>query len=105
MPKISIIMPSLNVAAYIHECMDSVINQTLRDIEILCVDAGSTDGTFEILEEYSARDSRVRLVQSDKKSYGYQINLGIDMASGECLGIVETDDCVESAVYEVLYKG
>ncbi len=104
MPKISIIMPSLNVAAYIHECMDSVINQTLRDIEILCVDAGSTDGTFEILEEYSARDSRIRLVQSDKKSYGYQINLGMDMASGEYLGIVETDDCIESDMYEVLYK-
>ena len=51
MPKISIIMPSLNVAAYIRECIESVINQTITDIEILCIDAGSTDGTLEILEE------------------------------------------------------
>lgn len=103
MPKISIIMPSLNVAPYIRECIESVINQTLTDIEILCIDAGSTDGTYEILEEYASRDSRIRLIKSDKKSYGYQINIGMDMAAGEYLGIVETDDCVEPDMYEVLY--
>ena len=96
MPKISIIMPSLNVAAYIRECIESVINQTITDIEILCIDAGSTDGTLEILEEYAIKDSRIRLIKSDKKSYGYQINTGIDMAMGEYLGIVETDDCIET---------
>ena len=70
MSKVSIIMPSLNVAGYIRECIESVINQTLRDIEILCIDAGSTDGTYEILKEYAALDSRIRLFQSHKKSYG-----------------------------------
>lgn len=104
MPKISIIMPSLNVAAYIRECIESVINQTITDIEILCIDAGSTDGTLEILEEYAIKDSRIRLIKSDKKSYGYQINTGIDMAMGEYLGIVETDDCIEPDMYEVLYR-
>ncbi|MDE6620062.1 MAG: glycosyltransferase [Lachnospiraceae bacterium] len=104
MPKLSIILPSLNVAAYIRECIESVISQTLADMEILCIDAGSTDGTREIIKEYTARDSRIRFILSDKKSYGYQINLGIDMARGEYLGIVETDDSIEPDMYEVLYK-
>lgn len=103
-PKITVILPSLNVAAYIRECIESVISQTLSDIEILCIDAGSTDGTCEIIREYAEKDGRVRLIPSDKRSYGYQINLGMDMAKGEYLGIVETDDSVEPDMYEVLYK-
>lgn len=103
MPKISVIMPSLNVVSYIRECIDSVICQTLTDLEILCVDAGSTDGTWEILEEYAEKDSRVRLIKSDKKSYGYQMNLGIKEALGEYIGIVETDDFILPEMYEELY--
>lgn len=103
-PKVSVILPSLNVAPYIRECIESVVNQTLSDIEILCIDAGSTDGTCEILEEYASKDSRIRFLRSDRKSYGYQINLGMDAAKGEYLGIVETDDCIEPDMYEVLYK-
>lgn len=102
-PKISVIMPSLNVAVYIEQCIESVINQTLRDIEIICVDAGSTDGTLELLRGYEARDPRVRVVVSDKKSYGYQMNLGMDAASGEYFGIVETDDYAEPDMFERLY--
>ncbi len=103
MPKVSIIMPSLNVAPYIRECMESVICQTLKDIEILCVDAGSTDGTWEILEEYAKNDARIRVIKSEKKSYGYQMNLGIREASGEYIGIVETDDFILPRMYETLY--
>ncbi|GFI48239.1 putative glycosyltransferase EpsJ [Lachnospiraceae bacterium] len=103
MPKVSIILPSLNVVAYIRECMESVINQTLLDIEILCIDAGSTDGTCEIIQEYTAKDSRVRFISSEKRSYGYQMNLGMELAQGEYIGIVETDDSVEPDMYEVLY--
>jgi len=102
--KISVILPSYNVAAYIRECIESVIGQTMTDIEILCIDAGSMDGTWEILGQYALADSRIRLVRSDKKSYGYQINLGMDMARGEYLGIVETDDSIAPDMYEVLYK-
>ena len=92
MPKVSIIMPSLNVASYIEECMESVIHQSLQDIEILCVDAGSTDGTLEILNEYAKKDGRIRVIKSDRKSYGCQMNLGMKKASGKYIGIVETDD-------------
>ena len=103
MPKVTVIMPSLNVAPYIRTSMESVTRQTLRDIEILCVDAGSTDGTRGILLEYAQRDDRVRLIDSPRKSYGYQINLGVDQAQGEYIGIVETDDYIEPTMYETLY--
>ncbi len=103
MIKVSVIMPSLNVAGYIREAMDSVLAQTLCDIEVICVDAGSTDGTWEILEAYASHDSRIRLIKSDIKSYGYQMNLGIAAAVGEYIGIVETDDYIEADMYEGLY--
>lgn len=104
MPLVSVIMPSLNVGKYIHQCLKSVTNQTLKDLEILIIDAGSTDGTLEILEEYSKQDSRIKLIHSQKKSYGYQVNFGIEMATGDYIGIVETDDYIEPDMYETLYK-
>lgn len=103
MPKVSIIMPSYNVAPYIRECMDSVLAQTLSDIEVIVVDADSTDGTREILEEYAQKDSRVIILEDDKKSTGYANNKAIDYASGEYIGIVETDDYIAPEMYEKLY--
>ena len=97
-------MPSLNVAPFIRECIESAVNQTLEDIEIICVDAGSTDGTQEILQEYAKKDSRVQIIHSDIKSYGYQMNLGLDAASGEYIGILETDDWIEPDMFENLWK-
>lgn len=101
---ISIILPSLNVAAYIEETIESVIRQTLRNIEIICVDAGSTDGTLEILREYEKKDSRIKIILSEKKSYGYQINIGMRQAVGRYVAIVDTDDLISADMYEVLYK-
>lgn len=103
-PALSIIMPSLNVAPYIRQCIESVLGQTAEDIEILCVDAMSTDGTLEILREYAGQDPRVRLILSDKKSYGYQMNLGLDAAQGEYIGIVETDDWVDADMFATLLQ-
>lgn len=103
-PKISVLMPSLNVAKFIRECLNSVINQTLKDIEIICIDAGSTDGTLEILQEYAKGDSRIKVIVSDRKSYGYQMNIGLAEAKGDYIGIVETDDWVESDMFEVLWN-
>lgn len=104
MPKISVIMPCLNMVKYITDCLDSVINQTLKDIEILIVDAGSTDGTLDILENFERRDNRIKLIHSEIKSYGYQMNLGIEEAAGEYIGIVDTDDKIVSDMYEILYQ-
>ncbi|HHV10477.1 MAG TPA: glycosyltransferase [Clostridiales bacterium] len=103
-PKVSIIIPSLNVISYIAECLESAINQTLKDIEIICVDAGSTDGTLEVINSYAANDNRIKLIVSEKKSYGYQMNMAMDVAAGEYIGIIESDDYVKLDMYEALYK-
>ena len=104
MPKISVIMPSLNVQSYIKQCIESVISQTLSDIEIICVDAGSTDGTLEILQEYALKDSRIIIVNSSVRSYGAQVNIGIKKAKADYIAIVETDDYIAPNMYETLYR-
>lgn len=104
MIKVSVIMPCLNVVKYIKSCIDSVICQTLKDIEILIIDAGSTDGTLEILSEYEKKDPRIHIIHSKIKSYGYQMDTGISLAAGEYVGIVETDDFIQPDMFEVLYE-
>lgn len=103
-PKISVVIPSLNSRPYIRECVESVMEQTLKEIEILCVDAGSADGTTEILQEYAKLDKRINIIHSDKQSYGYQINLGIKNAHGDYFAILEPDDYIVPEMYEELYK-
>ena len=101
--KVSVIIPSLNSINYYDECIKSVINQSLKEIEIICVDANSTDGTLELIKKYQAQDERIKLIISDKKSYGYQMNLGIAAAKGEYVGIVESDDYIDLDMYKELY--
>lgn len=98
--KLTLILPSLNVAGYIEECMESVLRLTLPEIEFLCVDAGSTDGTLELLCDYEKKDARVRILHSGKKSYGYQVNMGIREAKGDYVAVVETDDRIVSGMME-----
>jgi len=101
--KVSVIMPSLNVADYIEECLNSVVNQTLSELEIICVDAGSTDGTYEICNAFAQKDRRIKVIKSDKKSYGHQVNLGLSSMTGEYVAILETDDYIDCRMYERLY--
>lgn len=103
-PKVSVILPSLNVAEYIETCMDSVVGQSLKELEIICVDAGSTDGTREILDGYAGKDSRITVLHSHRRSYGQQVNMGLDYASGEYIAILETDDWIEPDMYQHLYE-
>ncbi len=103
MPLVSIIMPSLNVEKYIEECLESVCKQTLSDIEIICIDSGSTDKTRYIIKQYTLLDERIRYIESSAKSYGYQVNLGIEEAKGKYIAIVETDDYVDLELYNKLY--
>ena len=102
-PKVSIIMPSLNVRPFIEKCLASVCQQTLREIEIICVDAGSADGTLEVLEQAAQEDRRIQIIRSEMKSYGYQVNMGLRAARGKYIGIVETDDCIRPEMMERLY--
>ena len=104
MPKVSIVIPTYNVENYLHECMESVVNQTLRDIEIICINDGSTDGSLKILREYADRDERVILIDKKNEGYGVGMNTGMDIATGEYIGIVEPDDFVPLTMYEDLYN-
>ena len=101
MTKVSIILPSLNVHEYIEDCLKSVCNQQLQDVEIICVDAGSTDGTLEIIQNFAKKDERIKLILSEKKSYGLQMNLGVDASNGKYIGIVETDDYVRPEMFKL----
>jgi glycosyltransferase involved in cell wall biosynthesis len=103
MAKVSILMPACNVEAFLRECMDSVINQTLRDIEIICVDDGSKDSTGDILDEYAKKDERVKVIHKVNTGYGNSMNVGLDTATGEYIGIIETDDFAELDMFEKLY--
>lgn len=104
MPKVSVIIPIYNVEKYLRQCLDSVINQTLRDIEIICVNDGSTDSSLSILEEYKAKDARIKIIDKKNSGYGDSMNRGIDGSTGEYLGIVEPDDYIKLDMYETLYK-
>ncbi len=103
-PKVSIVMPCYNVEKYIRQCLDSVVNQTLKDLEIICVNDGSTDSTLSILQEYAASDPRIKIIDKPNGGYGHSMNRGFDMATGEYLGIVETDDYAELDMFETLYN-
>lgn len=103
MINISVIIPSYNVVRYIRQCIDSVLSQNFGWVEVICVDAWSTDGTLEIINEYAANDNRVRLFCSDYKSYGKQVNIGIEAARGEYISIIESDDYVDDDMLRHLY--
>ena len=85
MIKVSILMPACNVKRYIEECMDSVVNQTLVEIEIICINDGSTDGTGEILDKYSYNDKRIKIVHKVNSGYGHSMNIALSMAQGNML--------------------
>ena len=103
-PKVSVVIPCYNAKKYLRECLDSVVNQTLKDIEIICVNDGSTDTTLSIIQEYAARDSRIRIIDKNNSGYGDSMNQGFEASTGEYLGIVESDDFAEPDMFERLYK-
>jgi glycosyltransferase involved in cell wall biosynthesis len=104
MAKISIIIPTYNVEEYLEECLESVVNQTLQDIEIICVNDGSVDGSLQILQKYAKQDHRIILIDKENEGYGKAMNIGLDRATGEYIGIVEPDDFVPVYMYGELYQ-
>lgn len=100
MAKVSVIIPVYNVAPYLRRNLDSVLGQTLRDIEVICVDDGSDDGCAKILEEYAQKDPRVRVLSQKNAGAGAARNLGLAHAGGEFLSFLDSDDFFESAMLE-----
>lgn len=104
-PKVSIIIPVYNVEQYLKECMDSVLNQTLNDIEIICVDDCSTDNSLNILKEYTLKDDRIKLIEQPENRGAYVArNSGLKIATGEYIGFVDPDDYIELSTYEKAYE-
>ena len=103
-PKVSIVVPVYNVEKYLRECLDSLLAQKLKDIEIIVVNDGSTDSSPNIAAEYAARDPRVRLISKQNEGYGKTMNRGFSEARGEYVGIVESDDFADPRMFKDLYK-
>lgn len=101
--KISIIVPVFNSEKYLKRCLDSLINQTLTDIEIICINDGSTDSSQNILEEYSLKDSRIKIISQENAGLSSARNRAFDTAQGEFIGYVDSDDWVNLDYYEKLY--
>ncbi|MGP1586940.1 MAG: glycosyltransferase [Treponemataceae bacterium] len=102
-PKVSVVVPCYNVDKYIHQCLDSIVNQTLKDIEIICVNDGSKDNTLSILQEYQKKDDRIIIIDQPNAGYGVAMNKGFEATTGEYIGIVESDDFIEKNMFEELY--
>jgi len=101
-PLLSVIIPIYNVAPYLDECLTSVRAQTLRDIEIICVNDGSTDGSLAIIQRHAAEDERFVVIDKPNAGYGHTMNRGLDSARGSFVGIVESDDWIEADMFESL---
>ena len=103
-PKLSVVIPIYRVEAYLRQCLDSIVNQTLRDIEIILIDDGSPDNCGKICDEYAAKDERIIVVHKQNEGLCAARNDGIARASGEWITFVDSDDWCEEAYYERLFE-
>ena len=102
-PKVSVIIPVFNPGYLLYKCLDSVVNQSLNEIEIICVDDGSTDGSLDILNEYSEKDNRFKILHQENKGAGVARNKAIDESTGEFIIFLDSDDWIENDMCEKLY--
>ena len=103
-PKVSIIIPVYNVEPFLARCLDSVVGQTLRGIEIICVDDGSPYRSIDNLNRYAAQDDRIRVISQENRGLGGARNRGFDAATGEFILFVDSDDWIDPAYCERLYE-
>jgi len=103
-PKISIIVPVYKVEPYLRKCLDSIVNQTYRNLQIILVDDGSTDNCGKICDEYAAEDSRVEVVHQENGGVSAARNAGLALVTGDYIGWVDSDDWIEPDMYEYLLE-
>lgn len=104
MTKLSIIVPVYNVEKYLSKCLESLIKQTLKDIEIICVNDGSMDNSLAILKEFASKDSRIRIIDNQHQGVAKTRNTGIEQSTGEYIGFVDSDDYIDIDFFEKLYN-
>ena len=102
--KVSIIVPVYNTEKYLPKCLSSLISQSLPEIEIITIDDGSTDNSYQILLEYAQKDSRIKVLQQENSKQGAARNRGVEIAQGEYIGFVDSDDWIDSDFFEKLYN-
>lgn len=102
MPKVSIIVPVYNVEKYLDRCMQSLLGQTLKDIEIIMVDDGSPDNCPKMCDEYAQKDERIKVVHKRNAGLGYARNSGLEIATGEYVAFVDSDDYVDRDAYQIM---
>ena len=102
--KVSIIVPVYNVEKYLRKCLDSLVNQTLKDIEIICINDGSTDDSLNILQEYAREHHNVVVIDQENQGVSIARNNGINKAQGDYIGFVDPDDWVEPDMFKILYE-
>ena len=104
-PTVSFIVPVYNVKSYLCDCLDSLVNQTLHEIEIICVDDGSTDGTLAIIREYAEKDKRITVIELTSNAFpGGARNNGLGIARGKYVWFVDSDDYIDTDAAEFLAK-
>ena len=104
-PKISVIVPVYNVEKYLSECLDSIVNQTLKNIEIICLNDGSTDNSLSILQKYASKDKRIKIIDKENEGPGYTRKVGLDIAKGKYVLFCDSDDYyAELTAFEELYN-
>ncbi len=104
MTKLSIIVPVYNVEKYLPKCLGSLIKQTLKDIEIICVNDGSMDNSLAILKEFASKDSRIKIIDNQHQGVAKTRNTGIEQSTGEYIGFVDSDDYIDIDFFEKLYN-
>ena len=104
MPQISIIVPVYNAEEYLHRCFDSILNQTFTDFELILVDDGSTDRSGEICDEYAKNDKRITVIHKRNGGQAAARNSGLDIAKGDYIGFVDSDDWIHPQMYEILLE-
>lgn len=104
MTLISILIPIYNSEKYIEQCVNSIISQTYKNIEIICINDGSTDNTKEILENLQKKDKRIKIINKKNTGYGNSLNIAIQSAKGEYIAIIESDDHIKNTMLETLLK-
>lgn len=102
--KVSVIVPVYNVEKYLRQCLDALVNQTLKDIEIICVNDGSSDNSLQILQEYSYNYPNIIVINQKNQGAGLARNVGINQAQGDYIGFVDPDDWIEPDMFEILYN-
>lgn len=103
MAEISIIVPVYNVEKYLENCIESILNQTFKDFELILVDDGSTDNSGKICDIYEKKDSRIKVIHKNNGGLSSARNAGLDIACGKYVGFIDSDDSIHPRMYEILY--